>query len=54
MHEGQLLGRIVDLQGEAVEGLHAPERGVLTNGVTRGIANPGDMLFVLGNVVDDR
>jgi predicted deacylase len=47
--EGQLLGRIVDLSGEEVERFHAPERAVLTNVVTRGIANPGDMLFVMGN-----
>jgi uncharacterized protein len=47
---GQRLGRIVDLAGEEVELFHAPEDAILTNVVTRGIANPGDMLFVMGNL----
>jgi predicted deacylase len=49
---GQPLGRIVDLAGEEVERFEAPQAAVLTNVVTRGIANPGDMLFVMGNRVD--
>jgi predicted deacylase len=47
---GELLGRIVDLTGAEVERFTAPEDVVLTNVVTRGIANPGDMLFVMGNL----
>lgn len=47
---GQLLGRIIDLTGAEVERLDAPEDAVLTNVVSRGIANPGDMLFVMGNL----
>jgi predicted deacylase len=50
VREGQSLGRIMDLTGEYVEEFHAPEDSVLLNLVTRGIANPGDMLFVLGNL----
>lgn len=49
---GQKLGHLVDLSGEIVQELHAPQAAVLTNVVTRGIANPGDMLFVMGNSVD--
>jgi uncharacterized protein len=50
VREGQVLGRLVDLSGEEVEQFRAPENAVLTNVVTRGIANPGDMLFVMGNL----
>jgi predicted deacylase len=50
VEEGQLLGRIMDLTGEYVEEFRAPEDGILLNVVTRGIANPGDMLYVLGNL----
>ena len=50
VREGQLLGRIITLGGDEVERITAPESAVLTNVVTRGIANPGDMLFVMGNV----
>jgi len=49
---GQKLGHLVNLSGELVQELHAPQAAVLTNVVTRGIANPGDMLFVMGNSVD--
>lgn len=46
---GQELGRIIDFAGNAVERFTSPSDGVLLNVVTRGIANPGDMLFVLGS-----
>ena len=47
----QLLGKIVSLKGEVLEEFKAPCASVVTNTVTLGVANPGDMLFVLGNVV---
>lgn len=49
---GQKLGHLVNLAGDVVQELHAPQAAVLTNVVTRGIANPGDMLFVMGNLAD--
>jgi predicted deacylase len=50
IRKGQLLGRIIDLTGTEVERIHSPADAVLTNVVSRGIANPGDMLFVMGNM----
>jgi predicted deacylase len=50
VREGQVLGRITSLAGDVVEQFKAPEDAVLTNVVTRGVANPGDMLFVMGNL----
>ncbi len=47
--KGQLLGRLIDLSGEVVEEFHAPGAGVMTNTITLGIANPGDMLYVIGD-----
>jgi hypothetical protein len=47
---GDILGEIIDLSGEIAEQFIAPARGVLVNVVTRGIANPGDMLYVLGRL----
>jgi predicted deacylase len=47
---GQLLGRIIDLRGEVVEEILAPSEGVITNTITLGVANPGDMLYVIGDV----
>lgn len=49
---GQKLGHLVNLAADVVQELHAPQAAILTNVVTRGIANPGDMLFVMGNLVD--
>lgn len=49
---GEYLGHIMDLRGAVVEEFHAPQAAVLTNVVVRGAANPGDMLYVLGNTVD--
>lgn len=47
---GQLIGQIVSLRGEVVEDIRAPSEGVLTNTITLGVANPGDMLYVIGDV----
>ncbi len=52
VRQGQRLGRIINLAGDEVEQFYAPQDAVLTNVVTRGIANPGDMLFVMGNVAE--
>ena len=49
--EGERLGVIFDFTGETVEEFTAPSRAVLTNVGTKGAVNPGDMLFVMGNVV---
>lgn len=46
---GQLLGRIVSLRGEVLEEIHAPGPGVMTNTITLGVTNPGDMLYVIGD-----
>jgi len=50
--KGDSLGEIVDLTGEIVETVIAPDTGVLTNVCTLGSANPGDMLYVLGNLTN--
>jgi predicted deacylase len=50
LSKGQTLGNIIDLSGEVVETFTAPEDGVLLNMVTLALANPGDMLYVIGNV----
>lgn len=47
--KGQLLGRIVSLRGEVLEEIHAPGAGVMTNTITLGVTNPGDMLYVIGD-----
>ena len=47
--EGQRLGRLVALDGEVVETFSAPVPARMLNVVRRGVANPGDMLFVMGN-----
>jgi hypothetical protein len=39
----------VNLQGETVEEFHAPGAGVMTNTITLGVVNPGDMLYVIGD-----
>lgn len=48
---GQVLGRIYDLSGTVVEEIVCPCEGVITNTITLGVTNPGDMLYVIGNVV---
>jgi hypothetical protein len=50
LQTGQLLGRIVDLKGQVVEEIQAPSEGVITNTITLGVANSGDMLYVIGNI----
>jgi predicted deacylase len=50
LKSGQLIGRIVSLRGEVVEEIRAPSEGVITNTITLGVANPGDMLYVIGDV----
>lgn len=47
--KGQLLGRVVSLRGEVLEEFHAPGAGVMTNTITLGVTNPGDMLYVIGD-----
>jgi len=49
---GELLGRIVSLSGETLEEIVAPCASVVTNTITLGVANPGDMLYVLGNIIE--
>jgi predicted deacylase len=49
---GQTLGHIIDISGEVMETFKSPEDGILLNMVTLGLANPGDMLYVIGNVVE--
>jgi predicted deacylase len=51
LSKGQTLGHLIDLSGEVVETFRAPEDGVLLNMVTLALANPGDMLYVIGNIV---
>jgi len=50
VQKGETLGEIVDLSGDVVEKLNAPSHAILTNVGTLGLANPGDMLYVLGNL----
>lgn len=50
--QGQALGRIINLSGRVVETFEAPRDGILLNMVTLGLANPGDMLYVIGNIVE--
>jgi predicted deacylase len=50
LEPGQLIGQIVSLRGELVEEIRAPSEGVITNTITLGVANPGDMLYVIGDV----
>ena len=46
---GQELGYIMDLKGNTLETFKSPTDGVLLNMITLGIANPGDMLYVIGS-----
>ncbi len=47
---GERLGYIFGFDGETIEEFHAPVDVVMTNVGTKGAVNPGDMLFVMGNV----
>ncbi|GGD72451.1 succinylglutamate desuccinylase/aspartoacylase family protein [Croceicoccus mobilis] len=49
--EGEVLGTILDIKGEVLEEIRAPGHCVVSNTIVLGIANPGDMLYVMGNVV---
>jgi len=51
VQEGDVLGEIVSLSGDVVETVRSPSHAILTNVTTLGLANPGDMLYVLGNIV---
>lgn len=51
VREGDVLGKIVSIRGEVLEEIHAPAHCVISNTITLGVANPGDMLYVMGNVV---
>lgn len=46
---GQVVGEIINLAGDVVDTMTAPSNGVLTNIITLGVVNPGDMLFVIGD-----
>ncbi len=48
----QVLGHTIDLSGEVVETFTSPSDGILMNVVTLGVANPGDMRYVIGNLAD--
>lgn len=50
VRRGERLGTILDFTGETIEEFHAPAHSILTNVGTKGAVNPGDMLFVMGNV----
>jgi len=50
--KGQQLGHTIDLSGEIVETFVSPSNGILMNVVTIGATNPGDMRYVIGNLVD--
>jgi predicted deacylase len=52
LRPGQLLGQIVSVRGNLLEEIRAPSEGVLTNTITLGVANPGDMLYVIGDVTN--
>ena len=47
---GQELGHVINLAGDVVQRFVASEPGVLLNIVTLGVVNPGDMLYVIGNL----
>lgn len=46
----QIIGEITSIRGEVLERFRCPEAGVLTNVNTLGVVNPGDMLYVIGNI----
>jgi uncharacterized protein len=49
LKKDQELGHIIDLKGDVLEVFRSPVSGVLLNMITLGIANPGDMLYVIGS-----
>lgn len=49
LSKNQTLGHIMDLTGKRIEIFRSPVDGVLLNMITLGIANPGDMLYVIGS-----
>lgn len=51
IHLNEVLGRVVNLRGEVVEEIVSPCEGVITNTITLGVTNPGDMLYVIGDVI---
>lgn len=52
LRKGQHLGDLINLQGQVVETYVAPNDAVLLNLVTLGVVNPGDMLYVMGSIVE--
>jgi predicted deacylase len=48
--KNQILGHIIDLTGEVIETFSSPSDGIILNMITLGIANPGDMLYVIANL----
>lgn len=53
VHAGEPIGRTIDLRGEEIESHRSPQAGRLLNAVTRGVVSPGDMLYLIGNLVDE-
>ena len=51
LKRNQELGYIMDLWGERLETFLSRVDGVLLNMITLGVANPGDMLYVIGSSV---
>ena len=49
LSKGQELGYIFDLWGKRLETFRSSVEGVLLNMITLGVANPGDMLYVIGS-----
>jgi uncharacterized protein len=47
---GELLGSIFNFSGETIQTLHAQTDSVMMNVGTKGAVNPGDMMFVMGNI----
>jgi uncharacterized protein len=51
LSKNQELGHVMDLTGKTIETFRSSVDGVLLNMGTLGIANPGDMLYVIGSSV---
>ncbi|WP_168694334.1 succinylglutamate desuccinylase/aspartoacylase family protein [Sphingomonas flavalba] len=51
VEKGEILGEIVNLKGKTVEEIRSPNHCMVSNTITLAITNPGDMLYVLGNIV---
>ncbi|HZW58034.1 MAG TPA: succinylglutamate desuccinylase/aspartoacylase family protein [Nitrososphaerales archaeon] len=54
LRKGQELGYIMDIWGERLETFRSSVDGVLLNTITLGVANPGDMLYVIGSSGDSK